>query len=95
MSIFEQTKTYRPFKYPWAMECAQEHSIDLYWDVHQLEFSDDIRQYHGKGGLDTTNVPAQFTKNMLNKTLAIFTQMDVAAGELYCKLLAHVGMTVR
>ena len=91
MSIFEQTKTYRPFKYPWAMECAQEHSIDLYWDVHQLEFSDDIRQYHGKGGLDTTNVPAQFTKNMLNKTLAIFTQMDVAAGELYCKLLAHVG----
>jgi ribonucleoside-diphosphate reductase beta chain len=91
MSIFEKTETYRPFKYPWAMEATQEQSIDLYWDVHQLEFSDDIRQFHADGGLDTTNVPAKFTKNLLNKTLAIFTQMDVAAGALYCKLLPHVG----
>ena len=91
MSIFEKTKTYRPFKYGWAMEAAQEQSIDLYWDVHQLEFATDIQQYHGEGGLDTTNVPGKYTKNMLDKTLAIFTQMDVEAAGLYCELLPYVG----
>ncbi len=91
MSVFNQTKTYRPFTYPWAMELAIEHNQDLYWETHQIDMIDDIRQYHGEGGLATANASHEATKNMLNKVLALFTQMDMEAGGLYCKLLPHIG----
>lgn len=90
-SIFERSKSYRPFKYPFLMEAVERHTIDLYWDSHQLEFSDDIKQYHSKDGLKTDNVSHEVNKEILTKTLNLFTQMDVAAGELYCQLLPHVG----
>ena len=90
MSIFTETVSYRPFKYPWLMEAVERHSIDLYWDKHQLEFSDDIKQYHGKDGLKTKNVSHEVNQAVLTKVLTVFTQMDVAAGSLYCKLLPHV-----
>lgn len=90
-SIFERSVSYRPFKYPFLMEAVERHAIELYWDSHQLEFSDDIKQYHSKGGLKTDNVSHEVNKEILTKTLNLFTQMDVAAGELYCQLLPHVG----
>ena len=90
-SIFTPSESYRPFKYPFLMEASERHTIDLYWDVHQLDFSDDIKQYHSKDGLKTTNVSHEVNKEILTKTLNLFTQMDVAAGELYCQLLPHVG----
>jgi ribonucleoside-diphosphate reductase beta chain len=90
MIIFEPTRTYHPFKAAWAMELAEEHSISLYWDKHQLEFTDDIRQYHSKDGLKTANVSHESNKNMLAKNLSVFTQSDVAVGELYCRLLPYV-----
>lgn len=89
-SIFEDSKSYRPFKYPYLMEAVETHTIDLYWDSHQLDFSDDIKQYHSKDGLKTDNVSHEVNKDILTKTLNLFTQMDVAAGELYCQLLPHV-----
>ncbi len=90
-SIFTQSKSYRPFKYPWAMEAVQRHAVDLYWDVHQLDFSDDRKQYHSNDGLKTDNVSHEVNQQILTKVLNLFTQMDVAAGELYCQLLPHVG----
>lgn len=90
MIIFEPTMTYRPFKAPWAMELAEEHSIALYWDRHQVDLQDDIRQYHEKDGLKTMSVTHDINKHILTMNLNIFTQMDVAAGALYCKLLPHV-----
>jgi ribonucleotide reductase beta subunit family protein with ferritin-like domain len=90
MSIFNDTITYRPFTYPWAMELTIEHGQALYWETHQIEMIDDIRQYHADDGLDTDNVPAKFSKNLLNKSLAIFTQMDMSAGGLYRILMPHV-----
>jgi ribonucleotide reductase beta subunit family protein with ferritin-like domain/glutaredoxin len=89
-SIFEDSKSYRPFKYPYLMEAVETHTIDLYWDSHQLDFSDDIKQYHSKDGLKTDNVSHEVNKDILTKTLNLFTQMDVAAGELYCQLLPWV-----
>lgn len=73
------------------MEAVERHAIDLYWDQHQLDFSDDIKQYHTKDGLKTDNVSHEVNKEILTKTLNLFTQMDVAAGELYCQLLPYVG----
>lgn len=90
MSIFEETRTYRPFAYPWAMEMAIEHSIALYWDTHQISMADDIRQFHTKDGLKTDNVSHEVNQYILTKNLNVFTQMDMAAGVLYCKLLPYV-----
>ncbi len=90
-SIFTQSTSYRPFKYPWAMEAVERHTIDLYWDRHQLDFSDDMKQYHSKDGLKTDNVSHETNQQILTKVLNLFTQMDVAAGELYCQLLPHTG----
>jgi ribonucleoside-diphosphate reductase beta chain len=91
MSIFDKTVQYRPFKYPKLMELAVEQNVSLYWHEGQVDLSDDIRQFHTEGGLATENVSHESNKNVLIKVLNLFTQMDIAAGELYCQLLPYVG----
>lgn len=90
-SIFDKSESYRPFKYPYLMESVERHVVDLYWEVHQLDFSDDVKQYYSKDGMKTLNVPHETNKQILTKVLNLFTQMDIAAGELYCQLLPYVG----
>lgn len=88
--VFEKTTAYRPFKAPRAMEIAQKHHIDLYWNTHQCELSDDIKAFHTKDGLKTENVSHESNKYMLEKVLSLFTQMDLEVGSAYCQLLPHV-----
>lgn len=88
--VFTPTTAYRPFKAPKAMELAQEHTIALYWDVHQVELNDDIKVFHTEDGLKTKNVSHASNKNMLMKVLSLFTQMDLEVGAAYCSLLPHV-----
>ncbi len=90
MSVFKPSKTYKPFTFPFAMEMAEEHNIALYWDKHQVDLGNDYAQFHSKDGLATENVSHESTQNMLEKILSLFTQMDVAAGGLYCELLPYV-----
>ncbi len=90
MSIFKESKTYRPFAYEWAMEAAIRQNIDLYWHKHEVKLGEDIRQFHSKDGLATANVSHEQHKNMMSKFLTVFTQMDLEAGALYCKLLPYV-----
>ena len=73
------------------MESVERHVVDLYWEVHQLDFSDDVKQYYSKDGMKTLNVSHEVNRQILTKVLNLFTQMDIAAGELYCQLLPHVG----
>ncbi len=91
VSVFDKSVSYRPFRYPHLMEAVVRHNIDMFWDQHQLDFSDDIKQYHSKDGLKTENVSHEVNKAILTKVLNLFTQMDVAAGELYCRLLSYTG----
>lgn len=72
------------------MELAQEHNIDLYWDTHQLDLSEDIKSFHSKDGLKTTNTSHETNKYILEKILSLFTQMDLEVGAAYCSLLPHV-----
>lgn len=72
------------------MEAVETHMISMYWETHQLEFQDDIKQFHSKDGLKTENVSHEVNKEILTKILNLFTQMDIAAGTLYCRLLPHV-----
>lgn len=88
--IFTPTKAYRPFKAPKAMALVEEHNISLYWDTHQLELNDDIKAFHTKDGLKTANVSHEANKNMLERILSLFTQMDLEVGAAYCQLLPHI-----
>lgn len=89
-TIFTPTTAYRPFKAPKAMELAQEHAISLYWDTHQVELNDDIKQFHTKDGLKTANVSHESNRHMLEKILSLFTQMDLEVGAAYCQLLPYI-----
>lgn len=91
MSVFERSKAYRPFKYPWAVEAAKKHSIDMHWHENQIELQDDLRQYNSKDGLKTKNVPHEVNKLILDRTLCLFTELDKTVGEGYTKLLPFVG----
>jgi len=72
------------------MELAAEQNISLAWHENQIDLSTDIAQFHTEGGLATPNVSHEANKNNLTKMLTLFTQMDVAAGELYAVLIPYV-----
>lgn len=91
MSIFEGSRSYRPFKYPWAVAAAEQHSIDMFWDKHQVELQDDIRQYNSRDGLQTKDVSHDTNKYIIDTLLCLFTEMDVVVGEGYTQLIPYVG----
>lgn len=90
MSVFESSKSYRPFSYPWAAEAAQKHAIDMFWDIHQLNLQDDVQQYFSKDGLKTATVSHEQNKNILDRTLCLFTEMDKTVGEGYTEVLPFI-----
>jgi ribonucleotide reductase beta subunit family protein with ferritin-like domain len=89
MSIFKESKSYRPFQYPWAVEAAKKHAVDMFWDVHQVELNDDVRQYMS-GGLKTKNFTHAQNKDKLDKIMCVFTEMDRTVGGGYKKLLRYI-----
>lgn len=91
MSIFVDNTAYRPFKYAWAVDSEKKHRIDMHWHEGQVELQDDLRQFTKKGGLATENVSHEANKNMLEKLIMLFTEMDVQVGGGYAKLLANVS----
>ena len=90
MSIFEESKDYKPFKYPWAVDEAKKHSIDMFWDVHTVELTADVVQYQSKNGLETSSVSHEDHKKLLDALLGLFTETDKVVGEGYTKLLPYV-----
>ncbi len=90
MSIFKESLAYRPFKYPWAAQAAQEHAIDMFWDIHQIELQDDLRQYNQKDGMKTANVSHAVNKSILDKNLMLFTEMDKTVAGGYTKIIPHI-----
>jgi ribonucleotide reductase beta subunit family protein with ferritin-like domain len=90
MSIFKVSKQYRPFEYPWAAEAAKKHTIDMFWDVHQVELADDLRQYMAKDGLNTKNFTHAQNKDKLDKLMCVFTEMDRTVAGGYKKLLSYI-----
>lgn len=90
MSVFKESKSYRPFTYGWAVEDAKKHSIDMAWDVHQVELQDDLRQYNTKGGLATKDVSHETNKFIVDKILCLFTEMDKTVAAGYIELLPYI-----
>jgi ribonucleoside-diphosphate reductase beta chain len=90
MSIFEPSAAYRPFVYSWAVEAEKKQRIDMFWHEGQVDFSDDLRQFNNDGGLQTKNVSHAVNKNLIEKLIMLFTELDVSVGSNYAKILPHV-----
>ena len=72
------SKTYKPFKYPWAMEYTEDHE-KIHWGTWEAKLQEDVNQWKN-GDI------SQQEKNQITQILRIFTQSDVAVGGNYCDL---------
>ena len=48
MSVLEQSKTYKPFKYPWAVMAAVEHE-KIHWHEAEARLNEDVTQWKTGG----------------------------------------------
>ena len=78
MSLLEQSKTYRPFLYPWAVELTKKHE-EIHWVEDEAELSEDVQDWKTKLTEDE--------KEFITQVLRLFTQSDVQVGENYHELL--------
>lgn len=78
MSLTDFSKTYKPFKYAWAMTKAEEHE-KIHWGTWEVKLQEDVNQW--KGGEITES-----EKEHITQILRIFTQSDVAVGGNYCEV---------
>ena len=90
MSIFKESMSYRPFTYPWMVDAEKKHAIEMHWHEGQVDLQSDIQQYYSANGLATKSVSHKVNKEILDKILCLFTEMDKAVGLGYTKLLPLV-----
>ena len=76
--LLDYSVTYKPFKYPWAMNIAEEHE-KIHWGTWEAQLNEDVNQW--KGGQITESEKLHITQ-----ILRIFTQSDVAVGGNYCDI---------
>jgi glutaredoxin 3 len=75
MPLLEESKTYKPFQYPWAVDYAIA-SEKAHWGEWEAKLADDVAQWNN-GKL--TNVE----RNHITQILRLFTQSDVQVGTNY------------
>ena len=75
MSLLEESKVYKPFKYPWAVEYAVSHE-KVHWGEWEAKLQEDVAQWQG-GKLNARE------KHHITQILKLFTQSDVQVGTNY------------
>lgn len=75
MTVFNESVTYKPFNYPWAMELYTTHEA-MHWVPTEIDLSEDISDW----ALKLTKDEKTFVTNILR----IFTQLDVSVAKNYC-----------
>ncbi len=75
MSLLEESKVYKPFKYPWAVEYAVSHE-KVHWGEWEAKLQEDVAQWQG-GKLTAQE------KHHVTQILKLFTQSDVTVGRNY------------
>lgn len=78
MSLLDFSTTYKPFKYPWAVELSKKHE-EIHWIEDEAELSEDVQDWKTKLTADE--------KEFITHILRLFTQSDVQVGENYHELL--------
>ncbi len=74
-NLLEESKVYKPFQHPWAVEYAEQHE-DLHWTEKELNLNDDVTQWKD-GTLSETE------KAHITAILRLFTQSDVVVAGNY------------
>jgi len=74
MALLEETKVYRPFKYPWAVELTKQHE-EIHWIEDEAELSEDVQDWKTKLTADE--------KEFIIHILRLFTQSDLQVGQNY------------
>lgn len=75
MSLFEAQKTYKPFKYEWAVAQTRVHD-NIAWTEDELRLQGDVLQWNS-GDINSQE------RAFITEVLKMFTQSDVAVGETY------------
>lgn len=75
MGVTTPNTTYKPFRYPWAVNMAIDHE-QLHWGEWEAKLQDDLTQWKS-GKLSPQE------KNHITQILRLFTQSDVAVGTNY------------
>jgi glutaredoxin 3 len=74
MSLTEESKTYKPFLYPWAVEMVKKHE-EIHWVEDEAELSEDVQDWRTKLNNEE--------KEFITHVLRLFTQSDVQVGANY------------
>ena len=74
MSLLEESKTYKPFLYPWAVDLVKKHE-EIHWVEDEAELSEDVQDWRTK--LNDQE------KEFITHVLRLFTQSDVQVGANY------------
>lgn len=78
MGLLDNSKIYKPFNYPWAMEYAEDHE-KIHWGTWEVKLQDDVNQWKSGEISDKE-------KNHVTQILRLFTQTDVQVAHNYCDL---------
>ena len=76
--LIDHAESYRPFKYPWAIEYAVK-SDKVFWGEWEAELQEDINQWKN-GEIN------EVEKEHITQILRLFTQMDCQVASNYCDL---------
>ena len=74
MTLLEESKTYKPFHYPWAVELVKRHE-EIHWVEDEAELSEDVQDWKTKLNEEE--------KEFITHILRLFTQSDVQVGANY------------
>ena len=75
MPLLEESKTYKPFQYPWAVDYAI-NSEKAHWGEWEAKLADDVAQWNNGKLTDVE-------RNHITQILRLFTQSDVQVGTNY------------
>jgi glutaredoxin 3 len=78
MSMLNHAESYKPFKYPWAIELAVE-SDKIFWGEWEAELQEDVNQWK-------QNEILEEEKEHITQILRLFTQTDCQVASNYCDL---------
>lgn len=78
--VEDESTTYKPFRYPWAVEIAQMHE-KLHWIPDEVTLEDDVYEWK-------SNKLSKGEKEFVRSVLTLFVQSDVNVGSNYCKYLS-------
>lgn len=79
--LTEPSKTYRPFRFPWAVELSKTHE-DVHWTESEPDLGEDVAQWK--------TTLSEVEKHHILQILRLFTQSDVAVGQVYHEKLIPV-----